>query len=308
MKITFQGFQIFPGSGITLTEFADHLASTSSATKEYSFADHQRLFLFEKNSDPEFYTGLLITAKDQKTFPELRKQSGKLTIKVSELAEGSRLMDFNFFVLNKKTFCGVYQHYFASCSPLRFGVFLRYFFWKPEKDRRIATKIGTLKAKKGMSADKAEARAKKLFKGALKFALFYKPEDFEKILKTMKEIKQFHFDISTVKAQQSVFSPDIPIKGVQERVTFEKPKSVAAITGAISGFVKAKKISRGKVLTIDPDGEVRSVHITKNVDGFGEFDFDDVTSDLEFDVEDFAKSPVVKNLLKTARSHRNLFC
>ncbi|HJS45213.1 MAG TPA: hypothetical protein VJ753_02320 [Rhizomicrobium sp.] len=108
MKITFQGFQLFAGDGISLPEFAKVLIDQSSATKEHKFADHDRLFLFEEDSDKDFYTGLLITAKDQKTFPELRKKGGKLTIKISELEAGARLMDFNFFVLNKKAFCGVY--------------------------------------------------------------------------------------------------------------------------------------------------------------------------------------------------------
>ena len=98
MKITFQGFRLYAGDGITLSEFGTMLVAGSSPDAEHLFNDHKRLFLYEDRSDPDFYTGLLITAKDQRSFPELRNDRGKISIKVSELADGSRLMDFNFFV------------------------------------------------------------------------------------------------------------------------------------------------------------------------------------------------------------------
>ena len=161
--------------------------------------------------------------------------------------------------------------------------------------------------KGGKSALKAEKAAKETFKRSLKFALFYKPEDYAAILKTMNAIKRFQFDVSTVIAQQRVFSPDIDLRRVQETVSFEKPDSVDDITDAISSFVKKKKIGRGKVVAIDADGEYQTIHLAQNIEGFGEFDFDETTANLETDVEDFAKSPVIKNLLKTARNNKDLF-
>ena len=309
MKITFQGFRLYSGNGITLPEFAEILAQASSADTEYKFNEHHRLFLFEKDSNEEFYTGLLITAKDQKTFPELRNEKGKISIKVSELAAGSRLMDFNFFVLHKITFCGVYQHYHASCSPAQFGVFLRYFFWKPERDARIEAKKAEL-VQNGIPAEKAEEKAKKAFNRSLKFDLFYKPEDFEKILQTMKEIKRFEFDVSTKVAKQKIFSPGVELKKVQERVAFANAALIDKISGAVSGFVKNNKIERGKVIAIDPTGEQRSVYLTKNVEGFGEFDFDAVTAELEIEdlASEFSTSPVIKNLISAAKDNNTLFC
>jgi len=310
MKITFQGFRLYAGDGITLPEFGDVLVKNSSAVTEHNFNNHNRLFLFEDKSDPEFYTGLLITAKDQKTFPELRNNKGKLSIKVSELAEGSRLMDFNFFVLNKATFCGVYQHYHESLSTSQFGVFLRYFFWKAEKESRITAKTKELMQAEGLDATTAEAKARKSFKKLMTFHLFYKPDDFEKILKEMKEIKQFQFDISTKTAVQSVFSPDIQLKRRQESLAFANSTLVEKLSNAIGSFVKKEHIARGKVIAIDANDEVRPVYLTKNIDGFGEFDFDEVTSEIELDdlAKDFAASPVIKNLLAAARDNKVLFC
>ncbi|HJS45214.1 MAG TPA: hypothetical protein VJ753_02325 [Rhizomicrobium sp.] len=185
-------------------------------------------------------------------------------------------------------------------------MFLRYGFWNPERKLRIAARTAQL-VKGGKSALKAEKAAKETFKRSLKFALFYKPEDYAAILKTMNAIKRFQFDVSTVIAQQRVFSPDIDLRRVQETVSFEKPDSVDDITDAISSFVKKKKIGRGKVVAIDADGEYQTIHLAQNIEGFGEFDFDETTANLETDVEDFAKSPVIKNLLKTARNNKDLF-
>jgi|GEM_PF-5914850 len=307
MKITFQGFQLQPGDGISLAEFAELLIENSSAVTEHKFADHNRLFLFEKETDADYFTGLLITAKDQRTFPELRKLHGELLIKVSELEEDARLMDFNFFVLNKKTFCGIYQHYNASCSPLRFGTFLRYSFWNPERKLRIQSYAQELVLNHGKRPEKAEAAAKHKFRRSLKFALFYKPDDFAKILKTMKEVRQFHFDIATRKAQQSVFSPAIPIKGVQERVVFANTKDVVGISDAIAGFVQKEGVKKGKALAIDPDDEVRPVYLNQNIAGFGEFDFDAVMASMSLKVEEFAKSALITELLQAARNNKALF-
>lgn len=309
MKIRFHGFRIYAGGGLPLADFGKVLVASSSGDKEYMFNDHNRLFLFEGESDPEFYTGLLITAKDQRTFPQLLKESGKLSIKVSELAKGSRLMDFNFFVINKTTFCGLYQHYHASCSLAQFGVFLRQAFYKPEQEVRKFAKIKELLASGGFSRESAEARAERIFKKRMAFDLFFKEDDFLKIIKTMNEIKQFQFDVSTKVAKQRTFTPDLELKRVQEQIAFANPSLVKKIASAIGDFVKEKNISRGKVVTVDPTGEIYPVYLKRNIDGFGEFDFDEVTSEIELDVlEDFAECPVITNLIAAGKANKALFC
>jgi hypothetical protein len=252
----------------------------------------------------------LITAKDQKTFPELRNEKGKISIKVSELAAGSRLMDFNFFVLHKKTFCGIYQHYHASCSSTQFGFFLRYFFWKPEQEVRIAARIKELMKVEGISQEKAGAKAKKLFDGRLKFDLFVKPEDFAKILKAMQEIKRFQFNVSTKESRNRVFTPGIELKKVQEIVAFANTNLVEKIADKISAFVKKKEIKRGKAIAIDAHGTERPIYLENNIEGFGEFDFDKVTAEIEIEdlANEFSASPVIKNLIKAAQANKHLFC
>lgn len=309
MKIRFHGFRIYPGGGLPLAEFGELLKAASSGKKEYLFNDHNRLFLCEGDVDEEFYTGLLITAKDQRSFPQLLNEEGKLSIKVSELAEGSRLMDFNFFVINKKTFCGLYQHYHASCSLAQFGVFLRQEFYKPEQEKRALEKIKSLMATGGFSRESAEAIAAKTFKKRMGFDLFFKPDDFLKIISAMNEIKQFQFDISTVTAIQKTFSPGIELKRVQEQVAFANPSLVQKISSKIGSFVKKNGITKGKVITVDPNGEIYPVYLHRNIDGFGEFDFDEVTAEIELDVlEEFATCPVVTNLVVAARANKALFC
>lgn len=308
MKVTFQGFRLEAGDGFTLPEFGKVLVAAAGEGIEHDFNDHKRLFLFEEESDPDFYTGLLITAKDQKTFPELRNEKGKLAIKVSALARNSRLMDFNFFVLNKTTFCGLYQHYHASCSAAQFGVFLRYHFWKPEQEARIAARTKAF-IQDGLAAHIAEERAKKGFYRLLKFELFFKPEDFEKILRTMAEIKRFQFDVSTKTAKQRQFTPGIFLKKRQETVVFETTNLVDKLAGAIASYVRKHDLKRGKAIAVDPAGEEMPVYLTRNVDGFGEFGFDETVAQIATDDlgQYFTKSALIQNLLAAARAHHNLF-
>lgn len=307
MKITYQGFRLHAGDGMTMADFCGLLIQKSSDTHEYHFNDHNRLFLFEEEQDADYYTGLLITTKDQRSFCELRNEKGKLSISRSELDENAQLMDFNFFVLNKKTYAGVYQHYHASCSPPQFGVFLREHFWKPESHARRISHEKELQVVEGLSAEAAGKKAAKKFRRHLTSSMLYKPDDFATILKAMKQIRKFRYQIETAKSEARKFTPGIDLKRVYQEVSFADTDRVGQIVDSISSFVKELGIKRGKVTVFDDEGEERNVYLEKNIEGFGEFDFDEVTEEIELDLESFVDSPVITSLLATAREHNDLF-
>jgi len=69
----------------------------------------RRFYVDESN--PSYYKGLVVTVKDQKAFCKLLEgNAGDITIEVENLDEKERLMEFNFFVLNKSNGFGLYQH------------------------------------------------------------------------------------------------------------------------------------------------------------------------------------------------------
>lgn len=308
MDVTFKGFQLEAGDGISLPEFAEVLAKASSSSVQIKFHDHGRLFLFEKESDSEFYTGLLITVKDQKSFCQLQNDGGKFKIKISELEKGSQMMDFNYFVLHKKTFCGIYQHYNASCSPLQFCFFLRKNFWTPEAKARTEVKVAELLGK-GTPLEKASKQAAKLFKKLLKFDLFYKEDDFNTIAKNLKQIKAFKYGISTAMVPEDGFVPQgVGLKRITSAVIFENKNAVEQIVGSISELVQKLGITQGKLVGVDPDGEEQAINLEKNVEGFGSYDFDAMTKEIELDLENFAKSGIIKKLLQAAKDNKALFC
>ncbi|HVP83736.1 MAG TPA: hypothetical protein VMS78_03340 [Rhizomicrobium sp.] len=308
MKVRFQGFVFNAGDGITLDEFANILVGNSSEKTQHLFNEHNRIFLFENKSDAEFYTGLMITIKDQKTFCELQEIGGKFKIKVSELEKGSQLMDFNFFVLHRKTFAGVYQHYHASCSAPQFGYFTKHFFWGPERTKRRDQETARL-IKTGKQPAVAEKLAKKKFRKTLRFDLYYKPDDFSKILKSMSEIRSAQYEISTKAVSNDAFVPHtIPLKRIQRKIVFEQKKDIEQIADKFSKFVKDKHITKGKVFAVDNIGVDRPIDIQRNVEGFGEFEFDDVAAEIDLDLEKFSESWVIKKLLEAARANKVLFC
>lgn len=306
MKVGFYGFSFKEGTGISLQEFGDLLVAASSQTKEQTYGSHDRLFLFDGKTNPHFYLGLLITIKDQKTFCQLRKQGNKFSIAVSELEEGNQLMDFNFFVLHKQNFTGIYQHYHNSFSVTQFCYFARQKFYKPERDDRIAAAEKEIAAKKPeLKKDDVAKQAKNKFKKNLTFDLVYTQSDFDEILEKMSEIKGFQYDISSARVANDGLTPHgIPLSKTTRHVYFEKRNGVKEIATALATFVKDKAIKKGKVTTVDDAGEVRIVDIIHNVKGFGEFDFDDVAPKIALDLDKFANCWLIDELLKAAKENK----
>lgn len=119
MQAHLMGFLWETGAGITLEDFFKHLAKLKDV--ETAYANYNRLLYVGERGN--YYLGLFITIKDQRRSPEIKNESGVYKINVRSLEEGTNLVDFNFFVINKTTQRGLYQHYHHSCSLNQFGIF-----------------------------------------------------------------------------------------------------------------------------------------------------------------------------------------
>lgn len=121
MLVRLVGFQIkVEGTGeLTLASFASSLAAVNPGAPDENSS--KRLLFLNDLRHPEYCAGLVVTVKDHRTYCELVNSGESLLVKVNELDHGSNLMEFNFFVFNKKTGAGLYQHYHQSCSVNSFG-------------------------------------------------------------------------------------------------------------------------------------------------------------------------------------------
>jgi hypothetical protein len=73
--------------------------------EEFEFKGYQRLVYVASEKDR--IIGLLLTAKNHKRFCELRRQGKSMKINVREAEKGASLIDFNFFLIDKKSSRGL---------------------------------------------------------------------------------------------------------------------------------------------------------------------------------------------------------
>src|SRR5690606_18042610 len=112
--VRFLGFHISSPESIPLSEL---MSSLSKQATSYEGIDEPGRFLFvDSDSDDSYYLGLIVTVKSQRTFCERRETCKSFKVVVSKLSEDCNIIEFNFFVINKASGVGLYQHYHQSGS------------------------------------------------------------------------------------------------------------------------------------------------------------------------------------------------
>jgi hypothetical protein len=308
MKVSMYGFSLKAGDGITLHEFMQHLVAISSVVTEYNFSTHPRLFLFSDSPDADFYAGLFVTIKDHKKFCKLRREGGAVTIKVDELGDDESLMEFNFFIINKRTNAGLYMHYHASCSMGQFGAFLRD-RWKelkvPKIEQLVRASIDDRKYKSELDAVKA---AKKAFRRNVQLIPYFRPEAFRELLEEFSRIRSLEYPVATIDIGTQGFRPlKSQVKKATQRLVFDAATPLQLLVKRIANFQRRAGFVKGRVTGDDEDGELYSIKIEGNLDKFDEADFDDLAEDLNIGLDDYAASAVVRNLIEKARAYGAMF-
>lgn len=301
MLVRLVGFQLkVEGKGnLTLTSFANSLAELNPGTPGES-SSRRLLFLNEKNHH-EYCAGLVVTVKDHRTYCELVSSHESLLVKVNELDHGSNLMDFNFFVFNKMTGAGLYQHYHQSCSANAFGDLAKKKFFDYKK-------ISCQSALNAVANSTTEAENKKIngqFANKLNFSILVRKEALKALIIEMKRVKAFEYALVTPEVPQDEFSPLKPfIKMKSERLTFAVKTPMRSVADAIDTFVSGNSLQRGCIEAVDEAGIDRVIKIMNNPDSFGEYDFDDLVPKLnELNLTSFEQSWVITELISKCKEN-----
>ena len=110
MKVRFIGFALESKCPMSFDNMFAQVESRHGVHQDAG--DHKRLYYIDSNAHPDYYCGLVLTIKNQKKFCKLTQlQDGKTKISVENLKDHDSLMEFNFFVLHKREYIGLYQHY-----------------------------------------------------------------------------------------------------------------------------------------------------------------------------------------------------
>jgi len=302
MKVRMYGFEIESESpSVSIGELMSYFAS-NSGTPDQSRSIERRIFL-DESTNKNYYIGLVVTVKDQKRFCRLENKKGHIKITVENLTGDSKLMEFNFFVLNKKNGIGLYQHYYQSCALNVFGEYL-ISHHRMLREKFTNEEIEAQVNKKGALSADEEKTIRRKYRGRLRFSQLVRKDSLEKILKEYKALKAFEYEISALDADVREGVPlSRYVSKLREKLTFSRGWSVSDLASAISGAVQKLNPKSGRVYALNELGEDVSLRIFDIPDNFGEEDFDDVAAKLHnLDLEAIGSNEVASGLVAACQS------
>lgn len=165
-------------------------AFINSSSRTHSRTDYSRQILI--SDDNTFYSGLVVTFRNQKKNCLAQFSRGKFKLTIKDLTQGDKLVSFNFFCIKKSNLKGLYMYHHGSCSLS--GVFTHLQTISNEFIRSKCTDEINLLGKSPNK--KLVKKINEKYKDRFEFGLITSKKDISSILRSFKEIKQatFKFD------------------------------------------------------------------------------------------------------------------
>ncbi len=305
MLVRFLGFSVKSPPSIPLNKVMEDLEQKSNNYEQF---DEAGRFLFvDTHSDDNYYLGLIVTVKNQRTFCELRETGTSFKVRVNQLDANSNIMEFNFFVINKDSGVGLYQHYHQSCS-IGQGINLIKKHFAKLKDLKRKVKKEELIAS-GTLPNKAEKKVKKIFKGFFKWEILVRKDKLAEVLSELERIKALEIDLAYLEPDSKEFGQLSGFVRKQRRkFSFIKKANPYNLIQPIVSAVNKSDTKSGRVFGIDDQGVDRIIKIQNNPDNFGEFDYDEVATHINnLDVSDFKESWIIHKLKEACENNSSTF-
>ncbi|QLS63053.1 hypothetical protein [Citrobacter sp. RHBSTW-00881] len=277
MKIKSQGFAIInKNKNIQIADIINYFIQQS--THEIKRADFDRQILL--SDDGNYYSGLVLTYKNQTKNCLSTIKNGMFEIKVEDLKGDDKLVNFNFFCINKKSLKGLYLYYRGSCS-------LNSLFssWQSYSNFVIRKKIRNEISALGKNPDQTKVdNINKKYEQRLEFKVIIDKSSLVSMLTSFSQIKSATFKFDSVDFTKS------EMIGIEQftrntEVTFnisdsDKPK-VGQIANSINQMVtKIKDISKGVVTVVDHSKNERLIDLINSPCFFSEYDFDTIAQSV----------------------------
>ncbi|MBY3672069.1 MULTISPECIES: hypothetical protein [Vibrio] len=303
MDSRFLGFSVdYQSEKLNFDDLMQELsASLSHEFKSDTSSDNSRILYFNSNHDPDFYLGMVITVRDQKKFCKGKVQNGDFTFDVVNLKQADKILEFNYFIINKESGLGLYQHYHQSCAPRILGKMLKDLsatYSRSCGDAYIAAE----EARKGTTfSESKKSKLRRPYRSTLNFSILVRQENLEQMLKEYKKIKSFEFEYATLNLDLKKATPLANhVLKKKEVLRFHTPNDVLGLAAAISGFIKNNPLSSGRVKVENEHGDEFPLRIFDMPDYFAVYDFDDLADKLSnIKASEFFNSELVKLLRET---------
>lgn len=309
MKVRILGFSIDLTDKPSLDDLMSHIEATPIDTNKENEDRGGRLVFVNSNAHDDYHVGLVITAKDAKTYCQLKKDAtGAMKLVVSDLDPDASLMEFNFFVIKKDNGIGLYQHYHQSCSMNGTMKLLQKQFNIVVRQKVDEAKKHYIKTEE-LSKKKATTKANKEYKDRFKWQMLVSEEKLNKILEHMKRIKALELNFSTLEVEADEFRglKDHVVKNTQ-RFLFSQESKFRDLLKNVISCVNDSEADSGRVIAIDINDNEQTFDISENLDIFGVYEFDDVTKKIDsLDIDDFADSWMIKELINICNERSEYF-
>ena len=284
---------------------SDFLTSLIGKDIEFTLkSGNVRRIIIDQSED--FFCGVVITLKDQRSYASLVNNQGHVKVKISNLATLEKIAEFNFWVINKLNGFGMYQYHHGACTLPNFASMITSRYRRELEAKR---KVELAKLPETATAKQLRAVNSRFFPG-LAFEMLVQARDIEKVLAQYKEIRSFKYEVASVEA---LASNDFPLLGmvskVRHNVSFDSTVDSNLIFKGIKDMLSAVKDKSGRVEVIDDEDEPVSVKLMDVPDNYGETTYDIFMKGLAtFDSTDVKKCDLIKALMdKCQKEYAHVF-
>lgn len=314
MKIRILGFEWLPTGNATLAQLRAALDKESVRRAHYLSQllktgnvhgwDGRFFAMADKG---KYWAGLVLKIRDQKQFCQVSGKSGKIKLTAQALAEGSKMVEVNFFLINSATGKGLYQFYHHSTWLDSFSVLCKRVFdadvklrWQEIQEQGHA---------EGWTAKKIK-EAKKAITGTIAHSVLVRKEQFDRLVDSLQKIQQVRvsFRDDTVAVPKMDVLADAARHASFQFSYDAKGTSIADLRAGIKQVAAALMPSRMRVVGKTAGGLEEIINLSNNYDAFHEIDFDEATADLDLDLSDptasIEASGMIARLLEVAQKPR----
>lgn len=290
---------------IRFSDFINQLISFNG--ERMGFEGGERLFLFHE--DDVFFSGVVLSFKDQRRDCRARFQDGQFTIHTDDVLDDEKLIDFNFFVVKKTSLKGMYEYYHNSCSIHVLFSLLRNKFniLKADKiSKYIADNIA-------LGQKKAESKAKSEYTGRLSTSILIDDRDIPTVLAEYAKVKKIEMSFD---AQQFPVGHAVALQRssrevkVSFNITDSEQSNMDRLTQGVVELAGNVGFKKGSVSTVDSDDVERTISILNCPKRLGECDFEDLAHRIDgLTVDNFHENEILIELKREVNEgeYRALF-
>ena len=272
MKITFQAFRWECNSqALGLEDFLSMLGILNGR-----MIKNRVLYIVE---DGSLWKGVVLTVKDLKTFTKLVSSQQEIKLGIHELDDSEKIADFNFFIIDKNSGFGLYQHYHHSCSLNLFNVIARNNYRKMKEQMKESEK--ELLENDSSMSKKDIKLALKRYSGDFIGSIIEREGSFAERVEKLQDAREAEIEFSVLSFNDGAFQAvSTHLKRVKHQLFFLKNTSPLARVSSLASIFKQQSIKKAKVVGIDENGNDIVYRMFNDFDKFATYDYDDMVSEL----------------------------